>query len=120
MLFRASPVACAQGLTMTKIGFVGAGKIGANAVYSTLHRVRGVSEIAIVDIVENLAVGEAMDLNTAAAGLGLETKVVGGSDYALLKDADVVVVSAGLARKPGMTREDLLAKNAGIIGDITK
>jgi malate dehydrogenase len=105
---------------MSKIGFVGAGKIGANAVYSTLHRVRGVSEIAIVDIVENLAVGEAMDLNTAAAGLGLETRVVGGSDYALLKGADVVVVSAGLARKPGMTREDLLAKNAGIIADITQ
>jgi len=105
---------------MVKIGFVGAGKIGANAVYSTLHRARGVSEIAIVDIVENLAAGEAMDLNTAAAGLGLETKVVGGSDYGLLKNADVVVVSAGLARKPGMTREDLLAKNAGIISDITK
>jgi len=105
---------------MTKIGFVGAGKIGANAVYSTLHRAKGVREIAIVDIVENLAVGEAMDLNTAAAGLGLETRVVGGSDYGLLKNADVVVVSAGLARKPGMTREDLLAKNAGIISDITK
>lgn len=105
---------------MTKIGFVGAGKIGANAVYSTLHRVKGVSEIAIVDINENLAVGEAMDLNTAAAGLGLETRVVGGGDYNLLKNADVVVVSAGLARKPGMTREDLLAKNAGIITDITQ
>lgn len=105
---------------MTKIGFVGAGKIGANAIYSTLHRARGVEEIAIVDLVENLAVGEAMDLNTAAAGLGLDTRVVGGSDYALLKGADVVVVSAGLARKPGMTREDLLAKNAGIISDITR
>lgn len=105
---------------MTKVGFVGAGKIGANAVYSTLHRVKHVKEIAIVDIVENLAVGEAMDLNTAAAGLGLETRVVGGSDYALLKGADVVVVSAGLARKPGMTREDLLKKNADIIKGITQ
>lgn len=105
---------------MVKIGFVGAGKIGANAIYSTLHRAKGVREIAIVDIIENLAVGEAMDLNTAAAGLGLETRVVGGSDYGLLKGADVVVVSAGLARKPGMTREDLLAKNAGILSDITQ
>jgi malate dehydrogenase len=105
---------------MVKIGFVGSGKIGANAVYSTLHRVRDMSEIAIVDIMENIAVGEAMDLNTAAAGLGLETKVVGGADYGLLKGADVVVVSAGLARKPGMTREDLLAKNSGIISDITR
>ncbi|HLE96069.1 MAG TPA: malate dehydrogenase [Candidatus Thermoplasmatota archaeon] len=103
-----------------KIGFVGAGKIGANSVYSTLHRVKGVSSIAIVDIVENLAMGEAMDLNTAAAGLGLKTRVVGGSDYGLLRDADVVVVSAGLARKPGMTREDLLAKNAGIVSDIAR
>jgi malate dehydrogenase len=105
---------------MTKIGFVGAGKIGANAVYSTLHRVKDVDEVAVVDIVENLAVGEAMDLNTAAAGLGLATRVVGGADYALLLGADVVVVSAGLARKPGMTREDLLAKNAGIVADITR
>lgn len=105
---------------MTKIGFVGSGKIGANAVYSTLHRAKGVREIAIVDIMENVAVGEAMDLNTAAAGLGLDTRVVGGSDYSLLQGADVVVVSAGLARKPGMTREDLLAKNAGIISDITR
>ena len=106
---------------MTKIGFVGAGKIGANAAYSTLHRITSdVTEIAIVDIAEDLAIGEAMDLNTAAAGLGLPTKVVGGSDYGLLAGADVVVVSAGLARKPGMTREDLLAKNAGIIEDITK
>ncbi len=105
---------------MTKVGFVGAGKIGANAVYSTLHRVKSVKEIAIVDILENLAVGEAMDLNTAAAGLGLDTRVAGGSDYALLADADVVVVSAGLARKPGMTREDLLKKNADIIKGITQ
>jgi malate/lactate dehydrogenase len=62
---------------MTKIGFVGAGKIGANAVYSTLHRVKDVDEVAVVDIVENLAVGEAMDLNTAAAGLGLATRCCG-------------------------------------------
>jgi malate dehydrogenase len=105
---------------MTKIGFVGAGKIGANAVYSTLHRVRNVDEIGIVDLQEDLAAGEAMDLNTAAAGLGLDTRVVGGSDYELIADADVVVVSAGLARKPGMTREDLLKKNAGIIKSITE
>jgi malate dehydrogenase len=99
---------------MTKVGFVGAGKIGANAAYATLHRV-DVDEMVIVDIVENLAVGEALDLNTAAAGLGRKTRVVGGTAYALLAGADVVVVSAGLARKPGMTREDLLNKNADIV-----
>ncbi|MHB8604662.1 MAG: malate dehydrogenase [Thermoplasmatota archaeon] len=105
---------------MVKVSFVGAGKIGANAAFSTLHRVPSLTEVAIVDIVENLAVGEALDLNTAAAGLGMPTKVVGGSDYKLLKGSKVVVVSAGLARKPGMTREDLLKKNADIIKSITQ
>ncbi|MHB8585603.1 MAG: malate dehydrogenase [Thermoplasmatota archaeon] len=104
---------------MVKIGFVGAGKIGANAAYATLFRVDA-DEMAIVDIVENLAVGEALDLNTAAAGLGRKTRVVGGSDYSLLSGADVVVVSAGLARKPGMTREDLLNKNADIVVGVAK
>ncbi len=104
---------------MTKIGFVGAGKIGANAVYATLHKVN-VDEIAIVDLQEDLAQGEALDLNTAAAGLGLPTRVRGGKDYELLEGSDVVVVSAGIPRKPGMTREDLIQKNAGVMQTITE
>lgn len=104
---------------MTKLGFVGAGKIGSNAVYATLHRVE-VDEIAIVDIIEDLAVGEAMDLNTSAAGLGLPTRVHGGEDYALLEGSDLVVVSAGKPREPGMTREDLLEANAKIMRTIAE
>lgn len=105
---------------MTKVGFVGAGTIGANSIYATLALTDRIDEIAVVDIVEEAAVGRGLDLNTASVAFGRKTKVTGGTDYALLKDASVVVVSAGLPRKPGMTRADLLQKNVGIIRGICK
>lgn len=104
---------------MTKIGFVGSGKIGSTSVYATLSML-DVDEIAIVDIpaAKDLVEGEAMDLSSAAVAFGRKTKVVGGVDYALLKGCDVVVVSAGSPRKPGMTRLDLLAINKKIIESV--
>jgi len=104
---------------MTKIGFIGAGRVGSTAAYATLHMV-DCDEIAIVDIMEDLALGEAMDIETSTVVLGKEVLMRGGSDYSLLKDSDVIVVSAGLARKPGMTRLDLIEANVGIITDVTK
>jgi len=104
---------------MTKIGFVGAGRVGSTAAYSTLHTV-DCDEIAIVDVVEDLATGEAMDLETSAIVLGKDVLVRGGSEYSLLKNSDVIVVSAGLARKPGMARLDLTRANVSIITDVTK
>jgi malate dehydrogenase len=79
-----------------------------------------VDELAIVDIppAKDLVEGEAMDLAAAAPAFGRHTKVTGGVDYELLRNADVVVVSAGLPRKPGMTRLDLLQKNKVIIEDV--
>jgi malate dehydrogenase len=102
---------------VTKLGFVGAGKIGANSLFATLSLV-DVDEVAIVDIVKELAEGEAMDLSSAAVGFGRRTRITGGRDYAALKGSDIVVVSAGLPRKPGMTRMDLLSKNSGIVRGI--
>jgi malate dehydrogenase len=104
---------------MSKIGFVGAGKIGANAVYATLHEVQA-DEMALVDLQADLAAGEALDLNTAAAGLGLQTKVRGGDDYELLSGSDLVVVSAGVPRTEHMTREDLIDENAGVMATIAE
>ncbi len=104
---------------VTKIGFIGAGRVGSTAAYATLHMV-DCDEIAIVDVMEDLAVGEAMDLETSAIVLGKEVRVRGGNDYALLKNSDVIVISAGLARKPGMTRLDLTKKNVSIITEIAK
>jgi len=102
-----------------KIGFVGAGRIGSTSAFTCLQHL-DVEEMAIVDIVEDLAVGEAMDLSHAAAGLDKYPEIKGGSDYSLLKESDIIVVSAGLARKPGMSRLDLATKNAGIIRDVAK
>lgn len=103
---------------MTKVGFVGAGTIGVNSIFATLGLTDRIDEIAVVDIVEEAAVGRAMDLNTTSVAFGRKTRVYGGTDYGLLKDSDVVVVSAGLPRKPGMTRADLLSKNLSILRGI--
>ncbi len=105
---------------MVKVGFVGAGTIGANSIYATLALTDVIDEIAVVDIVEEMAVGRALDLNTASVAFDRKTRVFGGTDYELLAGSDVVVVSAGLPRKPGMTRLDLLNKNVGIIRGICK
>jgi malate dehydrogenase len=104
---------------MTKIGFIGAGRVGSTAAFATLHTV-DCDEIAIVDILEDLALGEAMDLETSAIVLEKNVLVRGGSDYSLVKNSDVIVITAGLARKPGMTRLDLTKKNVRIITELTK
>jgi len=102
-----------------KLGFIGAGRIGSTTAFTCIQHL-DLDEVVLVDIVEDLAVGEAMDLSHAVVGLDKYVKIVGGSDYSLLKGCDLIVVSAGLARKPGMTRLDLAKKNAEIIRDIAK
>ncbi len=101
-----------------KVGFVGAGTIGANSIFATLALTDRIDEIALVDIAEPAAVGRGLDLNTTSVAFGRRTKVSGSTDYATLKDADIVVVSAGMPRKPGMTRADLLGINIKIMKDI--
>jgi malate dehydrogenase len=100
-----------------KLGFVGAGRVGSTSAYTCIQHM-DVEEIALVDIAEDLAVGEAMDLSHAAAAMDKYPKIVGGSNFSLLKGCDIIVVTAGIARKPGMTRLDLATKNASIIRDI--
>ena len=80
----------------------------------------GVDDIALVDIVPGLAEGEALDISHRLSDAGIDLEVKGSTDFATLAGADLVVVTAGLARKPGMTRMDLLNKNSGIIADVTK
>ncbi|PSG97059.1 malate dehydrogenase [Thermoplasmatales archaeon SW_10_69_26] len=104
---------------MTKLGFVGAGQVGATAAFSCLHQL-DVDEIAIVDIQEDLAEGQSLDLAAAAAGLGEVPEVNAGGDYELLDGADVVVSTAGSPRKPGMDRLDLLEKNVGITRNVVE
>jgi malate dehydrogenase len=80
---------------------------------------RNVDDITLVDIIPGLPEGEALDLSHMAAELGIDVKITGSNDYSALRGSDIVVVTAGLARKPGMTRMDLLTKNAGIIKSVT-
>src|SRR5687767_10308513 len=102
----------------TKVGFVGAGTIGANSIFATLALTDRTDEIAVVDIAETAAVGRALDLNTASVAFGRRTRVHGGTDYALLRGSQVVVVSAGVPRKEGMTRADLLGINIKILKNV--
>jgi malate dehydrogenase len=102
-----------------KIGFVGAGRVGSLSAYACLMNM-DLDEIALIDVLEDLAFGEAIDLSHVAAVVGKYPKIVGGSDYSLLKGSEIVVVTAGFARKQGMTRLDLAAKNVEIIRDVVK
>ncbi len=103
---------------MTKIGFVGAGRIGATSAFVCMMNMD--VDIALVDIAGELAEGEAEDIAHAASAMGKYPEVDGGDDYSLLEGCEVIVVSAGMARKPGMTRLDLAEKNAGIVKSIAE
>ena len=100
------------------IGMVGAGKVGAQAALEIASA--GIDDLALVDIVQGLAEGEALDISHRLSDAGVDTKVTGSQDYSAIDGAELVIVTAGLARKPGMTRMDLLSKNAGIIASVAK
>lgn len=102
-----------------KVGFVGAGRVGSVTAFTCLLSLN-VDEIVLVDIAKDLAEGEAIDLSHAAAALDKYPKIWGGDDYSKLQGSEVIIVSAGFARKPGMTRLDLAEKNATIIKDVAK
>lgn len=102
---------------MVKVGIVGAGRVGSTAAY-TLLALLDLEEIALVDVQGQLAEGEALDLAHAAQALGKGTRVVGGPDYELLRGSSLLIVTAGAARRPGMSRLDLLKTNANIIRNV--
>jgi len=102
-----------------KLTVVGAGNVGAT-VADCVARMDIVREIALVDIVEGVAKGKALDLYESAPIHGYDTRIVGGSDYAITAGSDVTVITAGLPRKPGMSRDDLLKVNAGIVRSVTR
>jgi len=100
------------------IGIAGAGRIGASAALEIASM--GLDDIALVDIIPGLAEGEALDISHKLSDLGIDVDVTGSTDFSILSGAGLVVLAAGMARKPGMTRMDLLAKNASIIAPVTK
>lgn len=103
-----------------KVTIVGAGNVGATCADVMAFR-RIASEIVIVDIKENFAEGKALDIMQTATLNGFNTKVVGSTnDYSKTANSDVVVITSGIPRKPGMTREELIGINAGIVKGVTE
>ncbi len=101
------------------ITIVGAGRVGATtAAFLMMNEVD--KEILLIDIIEGLPQGEALDLNHAAAILGKSVLVKGSNKYEDMAGSDIVIVTAGLPRKPGMTREELAAKNAEIVSSVAE
>jgi malate dehydrogenase len=106
-------------VTVTKVTVVGAGNVGSNTARRIAEQ-NLADEVAMIDIVEGLPQGLALDINHSAPIEGFETRLVGTNDYADTARSDVVVITAGLPRKPGMSRMDLLEKNAEIVGGVTE
>jgi malate dehydrogenase len=101
-----------------KVTVIGAGNVGA----TTAQRIAeaGLADVVLVDIVEGLPQGKALDLAEAAPVVAHDARVVGTNDYADTAGSDIIVVTSGLARQPGMSRDDLLAKNAGIVRSVVE
>ncbi len=98
-----------------KVTVVGAGAVGATCA-DNIARKELCTELVLLDIKEGLAEGKAQDMMQTAALLGFDTKIVGSTnDYAKTAGSDVVVITSGIPRKPGMTREELIGTNAGIV-----
>jgi malate dehydrogenase len=101
-----------------KISVIGAGNVGASVAQYVVEKELG--DVVLVDILEGIPQGKALDLLQAGPVHGYDSTLVGSNGYDETADSDMVVITAGLARKPGMTRDDLLFKNAEIVGGVVE
>ena len=103
---------------MSKVTVVGSGFVGATVAQHVAEQ--DLADVVLIDILEGIPQGKALDLMQAAPVLGHDRKIIGTNNYADTKGSDIVVITAGVARKPGMTREDLLKINANIVQGVAK
>ncbi len=103
---------------MAKISIIGAGMTGSSTAHWLAER--EIADIVLVDIIEGLPQGKALDLQEAMPIVGKDVTLVGSNDYAATKDSDIVIITAGMPRKPGMSRDDLLTTNAKIVADVAR
>ena len=99
---------------MNKISIIGAGMTGATTAHWLAER--ELADVVLVDVVEGMPQGKALDLLEAMPIVAKDAEVIGTNDYAATKGSDIIIITAGIARKPGMSRDDLLKTNAGIVG----
>jgi len=101
-----------------KVTVVGAGMVGGTV--AQVLATRDFADIVLVDIVDGLPQGKALDLMQSGPLLGYDTNLIGSNGYEETADSDLVVITSGIARKPGMSRDDLLKTNMGIVGSVTE
>jgi malate dehydrogenase len=101
---------------LTKISIIGAGFVGATTVQRLADNRLG--DLVLVDIIEGMPQGKALDLIESAPILGFDINILGTNDYKDIKGSDIIVITAGIARKPGMSRDDLVKINSRIISEI--
>jgi malate dehydrogenase len=105
-------------MSLPRVSVIGAGQVGATTAH--LLALKGLADVTLIDVVEGLAQGKALDLSQSAPVEGFAVAVAGTTDFGAMAGSRLIVVTAGLPRKPGMSREDLLAANANIIGPIAE
>ena len=103
---------------MPKISIIGAGMVGAQA--AALIAQKALADVVLIDIEADMAKGKALDIAQSLPLFKSSVSVIGGGDYELTKNSDIIVIVAGIARRPGMTREQLLEINAKIVSDVTQ
>jgi malate dehydrogenase len=102
---------------MKKVSIIGAGMTGATTAHWLAER--ELADLVLVDVVEGMPQGKSLDLLEALPIIGKDVEIVGSNSYEATKGSDIIVITAGLSRKPGMTRDDLLTVNADIVGKAT-
>ena len=103
-------------MARNKIALIGAGNIGGTLAH--LIGLKELGDVVLFDVFGGIAAGKALDIMQSGPVDGFDAVMTGGSDYAAIKDADVVIVTAGFPRTPGMSRDDLIGKNAGVIAEV--
>jgi malate dehydrogenase len=107
-----------KGDSMPKVTVIGSGNVGSDLARRILER--DLADVTLIDIVEGLPQGRALDLTQAGAIEGYKSRITGTNDMSKMEGSDIVVMTAGLARKPGMSRDDLMFRNAETVGSVVR
>lgn len=100
-----------------KVSVIGAGAVGATLAMRVAEA--GLADVVLLDILKDVALGKSLDIGDASPVIGHERAILGANDYAAIDGSAIVVITAGLPRKPGMTREELISKNASIVKEVS-
>lgn len=103
--------------TFHKISIIGAGQVGSSVAMRVVES--GLADVVLLDVLKDIARGKSIDILDAAAIIGHERSIIGTDDYRDIESSNIVVITAGLPRKPGMAREELTAKNASIVQEVS-